>query len=141
MYGGKGIRDVGLGVAGLVDDDRQQERPALRHKMRTLIREPPLKAEIPFRTQPRRARDNGYEQCAVANFAADFLVPGIAAAKLASIEPDLDARCPECLADTAGRLCILRGIADEDRLRSGVQCTQPFLTILNFPLFAPNGRG
>jgi hypothetical protein len=34
----------------------------------------------------------------------------------------------------AGRLGILRGIADENGLRSGIQSTRPLSTMSSFPL-------
>jgi hypothetical protein len=47
---------------------------------------------------------------------ANLAVPRIAAPQFALVEPDFDARCPECFADTARRISILRGVAQEHRL-------------------------
>jgi hypothetical protein len=50
---------------------------------------------------------------AVADLLADLQVPGVTTAQFALIEPDLDCRRLQCLADALGGLCILRCVAQE----------------------------
>ena len=61
---------------------------------------------------------------------ADRDVPRIATPQLALVEPDLDAGCPERLADAPRRLRILRGVAQEhgpDCWRVSAHCDPPRL--------------
>ena len=60
------------------------------------------------------SRDDGNEQSAGFNPLADGIVPGIAATKLALVEPHSDAVRPQRVTDPAGRRGILRGIIQED---------------------------
>jgi hypothetical protein len=59
--------------------------------MRALLGNAPLEPEIAFRTRRGVRRDDRDEQRAVADLLADLQVPGVPAAQLALIKPDLDA--------------------------------------------------
>ena len=62
-------------------------------------------------------RDNGHEESTVTDFAPDPLVPDVSTPKLALVEPYLDACGSKRIADPPGGLGILRGIAQEYRMR------------------------
>jgi hypothetical protein len=77
----------------------------------------PLASEVPLIAAFRISRDNGDKQMAVVDLLPDLAVPGIAAAQLALVKPDLDAACAECLANPLDSLRVLRGVASEHRSR------------------------
>ena len=41
-------------------------------------------------------------------------IPGVAPAQFALVEPNLDTRCPQGLADARDRLGVLGGVGEED---------------------------
>ena len=75
--------------------------------MRAVNSELPFEAEIALDTSVSVRRDYGNEQCARLDLVPDGLVPGLAAPQLTFVEPDLDARCAECVGDTLCRNSIL----------------------------------
>jgi len=46
--------------------------------------------------------------------AADFLVPRVASAQLALVEPDIDAEAVECIGDSAGGGGVFARVAEKD---------------------------
>jgi hypothetical protein len=74
----------------------------------------PLEAEIPLGPLGGIGGDDRDEQGAVANLPPYLLVPGIAAAQLALVEPNFDARGLQRIADATCGRSILRGIAQEN---------------------------
>jgi hypothetical protein len=58
--------------------------------------------------------DDGDEERAGLDLLMDRLVPGIPAPKLALVEPDLNARGSQRVANAPSSLGILRGVAQED---------------------------
>ena len=52
-------------------------------------------------------------RCPVLDLLPDFVIPGIAPAQLALVEPNLDARRRQRIANALRRLGILRGVAPE----------------------------
>jgi hypothetical protein len=128
-------------ITCVVDDDRQQEGLVGIHEVRAINRQLPFKTEVPLTTIVRGVRDYREKQGAGLDLLADRLIPGVPAPQLALVEPDFDARRPEGFADTAGRLRVLRGIADENGVTSATQGAQPFSIISSFPLVVSNGRG
>src|SRR5882762_9375273 len=121
-----------------IQNDRHDECPVATHQVRALLGKVPFQAKVTLSTLLRVPGNDGNEHHAVANLLPNLPVPDIAAAQLTLVEPDFDTRCPECFADTAGSLGILRGIADKNALRSAVQGTQPPSTMSSIPLCAPN---
>src|SRR5271169_2403301 len=81
-------------------------------------------------------RDDGDEERAGLDLLADQLIPGITATQLALVEPDFEACRPEGFADTTGCLSVLRGVADENGVRSVAQGAQPPSTMSRLPLCA-----
>ena len=79
--------------------------------MAAVDREFPLETEVAFIAGVRAAGDDREEERAGLDLLADRLVPGIPAAQLALVEPDLDAGGAERLANPLRSLCILRGVA------------------------------
>ena len=105
---------MGILFIDVVDDDGNEKWLVVCHVLRAIDGQPPLAPEVAFEPGLRLRRDDGDEQHARANLLADLLIPCIAAAKLALIEPDFDARSLKRVADAARRLGILRGIAEKD---------------------------
>jgi hypothetical protein len=90
--------------------------------MRAILRQLPLQAKIAFPSCLRVGRDDRHEQCAFFDLSADLLIPRIASAKLALVEPDLDRSSAKRIADFPRRHRVLRGIAQEDGFRGGAHC-------------------
>ena len=109
------IRHVGVGLAGLVQCDRQDERLAFGHEVRSLLRQPPLEPEVALEPALRVAGNQRHEQGAVLDFAADFLIPRVAAAQFALIKPDLDPVGAEGRGNAFSRGRVFMGIAEENR--------------------------
>src|SRR5215469_15727364 len=82
----------------------------------TLIREVPLKPEVPLATRRGVRRGDGNEERAVANLTTDLLVPHIPGPELALVEPDFDALGPKRIADPTRSIGVLRSVAKEYRL-------------------------
>jgi len=78
-----------------------------------LIRKVPLKAKVAFMPCRRVRGNDGHEECTVVQLTPDLLIPRVPAAKLALVEPDLEARSSKSLADALCRIGILRGVAEE----------------------------
>jgi hypothetical protein len=76
----------------------------------------PFEPKIPFVAGVRVFRDHRNEQRATLDLLADRLIPGIAAAKFALIEPHLNACGADGLTETLGGLGVLGGVAEEDRV-------------------------
>jgi hypothetical protein len=66
-------------------------------------------------------RDDRNEEGAVPDLLTNGVIPGVTAPKLALVEPNLDTRIPERIANPSSSLGILRGVAKEDSLRRLVQ--------------------
>jgi len=58
----------------------------------------------------------GMKKGTISDLAANLLVPGITAAKLALVEPHFDAGCAQGRAEALCGLMVLRGIAQKDRV-------------------------
>jgi hypothetical protein len=67
----------------------------------------PLPAKVAFQTLLCVTGDDWNEECAIPFTGSDRLIPGIAAAQLALVEPDLDARGPQRIANARSGLCVL----------------------------------
>src|SRR6516165_6027710 len=109
----KGVRHVGARTGCRIKADRQDERAVAGHHVGALVRKIPLKPEVAL--LPRRCirRNDGNKERAVADLASDLLIPHVAAAQLALVEPDLDTRTAQRLANAPSRLRVLRGIAQK----------------------------
>src|ERR1700691_3515634 len=81
--------------------------------MRAIDRELPFEAEITFGANTRVFRYDRNEQRAGLDLISDRVVPGIAAAQLALVEPHLDARGAQGLTDALGGRGVLGGVAEE----------------------------
>src|ERR1700722_1359035 len=91
LYLTKPIRDSALLVRCVIDDHRQQKRQGRRHQVTTVDTELPFEPKVSLSTNVRILRDHRYEQRAAFYLAADRRIPAVAAAKLALVEPHLDA--------------------------------------------------
>ena len=111
LYIPKPLRHPFVIIRCVVDGHRQQECSVRRHQMAAVDREFPLETEVAFIAGVRAAGDDREEERAGLDLLADRLVPGIPAAQLALVEPDLDAGSAERLANPLRSLCILRGVA------------------------------
>lgn len=63
----------------------------LGHVVRAVNRKPPFAAEVAFVSGLGVGRDDCYKKAAIADPFVNLAVPGIAAPKLAAVEPHLDA--------------------------------------------------
>ena len=75
----------------------------------------PFEPEVAFPALIALAGDDRHEEGALLDLAADLLVPDIAAAQLAHVEPNLDPEGAQGIGDVASRVRILAGIAEENR--------------------------
>src|ERR1700722_11310092 len=91
MHFAKLLRHLGLRIRSAIDDDRKQERSALVHVERTGDRKVPFTPEVAFLARLRIRRDDRHKQVAALDLPADQRIPSITAAKLALVEPHLDA--------------------------------------------------
>jgi len=62
-------------------------------------------------------RDYRHEVIALANLLADLLIPGVAAAELALVEPDVEAKARQCIAYGPCGLAVIGGITQENGRR------------------------
>jgi hypothetical protein len=85
--------------------------------MGALICEVPLQAEIAFMPGSRVRGNDRNKERAVVDLAPDLLIPGVPAAQLTLVEPDLNAGCSQCRANPLSGLRILRGVAQKHRVR------------------------
>jgi hypothetical protein len=77
----------------------------------------PFAAKIAFEALLRVVGDNWNEEDAVLDLVPDLLIPRVPAAQLALVEKHLDAGRTQRLANPLGRVRILRGVAQEYRVR------------------------
>jgi len=111
----KGLRHVRPCARRRINADGHDERLIPSHPVAPLIGKVPLEPEVPLATRRRVCRYDGNEERAGADLATDLLVPNVSAPELTLVEPNLNARGPQCLAKLLGRLRVLRGIAQEHR--------------------------
>jgi hypothetical protein len=104
-------------IARIVDDDRQQKREVRIHEVTAINRQLPFESEIALTALVRGVRDDREERQTGLDLPADRLVPRIAAAKLAPVEPDLNVAGAQCL-NPLGSLRVLGGVAEKDCTRS-----------------------
>ena len=86
----EGLRHFRASVRRVIDDDRNNEGLRARHEVRTLVGKVPLQPEISLGTRFGVGRDQRKEQRAILDLLADLLIPGIAAAQFATVEPDFE---------------------------------------------------
>src|SRR5687768_16775208 len=91
----KFLRDFGSLFYHIVYDYGQDEGPVPRHDMRPLDGDFPLPPEITFAPLLRVPGDDWKEQCALLDLFSYLLVPRIAAAEIAFIEPHVDTEGPQ----------------------------------------------
>src|SRR3974390_3379783 len=108
------IGNVLFVLACLVDHDGQQESLVGCDEVRPVDRELPFESEVPLGPLMSVFRNEGNKERAGLDLLADRLVPSVSAPQLALVEPDLDARSPEGLADALRSLGIFRRVAQED---------------------------
>src|ERR1700691_209623 len=82
--------------------------------MRAIDCKLPFEAEIAFGPTTGVFRYDRNEQRAGLDLLSDRVVPGVAAAQFALVEPHLDARGAQGPADALGGRCILGGVAEEN---------------------------
>ena len=87
----KRLRNIRAGIRRSIQTHRHDERPIARHQVGALVRKAPFEPKVAFLPRLRVGGDEGDEQRAVADFAPDFLIPGIPAPQLALVEPHFDA--------------------------------------------------
>ncbi len=103
MHFAKRLRNAGGGFGRIVNHDRQQERCIIGHVMSALDRQAPLTSKIALGPRIGMSGDDRDEQCAVVQLLADLPIPGVPAPQFALVEPDLDARGAQGLADPQRR--------------------------------------
>ncbi len=84
-----------------------------RHLVTALIRKIPLQAEVALVPGGGVSGDHRNEKRALLDFAPDLLVPDVAAAQLALIEPDFEPGGTQRLGDSTCSLRILGCVAQE----------------------------
>src|SRR5581483_6609860 len=92
----------------------QQEHVVIRHVERALDRQPPLSPEVSLVARLGMSRADGHEVIALADLAADLLIPRITADQRALVVPHLHAEIGKGIPDELRRAPILRGVAEED---------------------------
>ncbi len=90
-----------------VDHHRQQERLVVCHVQRSVHRQVPFAAEVTFLARLRVRRNHRHEERAFLDLPADRCVPRVAPAQRTLVEPDVEARCPQRVADAPGSLRVL----------------------------------
>ena len=108
------LGDIGVGFPGVVDDHRDDEGAIFRHVVGAVHRHSPLAPKVAFLPRLRVGGDDRHEKRAVLDLAADFLVPHIAAAQFAHVEPDLHAKGAEGFGNVPGGFTVFPGIGKED---------------------------
>ena len=104
-------------LARVVDDHRQQKQVIVRHVERALDRQTPFAPKITLVAGLGARRHDGHEEIALAYLFADLLIPRIAPAQLAFVQPDVDPELGERIADRARRLAVFGCVAEEYRCR------------------------
>ena len=123
LDGEKFVGDARPEFARAVDDDGQEEHDVVGHIEGALGGEAPFAAEVTLLAGLGGGRDHRHEIVAVADLAADFLVPGVAAAEFAFVIPDFETGGGEGIAHGACGGAVFGGIADEDgRARQERRC-------------------
>jgi len=117
LHRAKLLRHAGDAVIGVVDDHRHEKGLLGGHVVHAVDGEPPLAPEVTLEARLSVGGNDGHEQRAFANLAADLLVPDIPTAQLALVEPDFDAAGSQRLANASGSIRVLRGVAQKDRFR------------------------
>ena len=84
---------------------------------RALDRQAPLAAKIALVPRLGSRRHDGHEVIALADLFADLLIPGVAPAQLAFVQPDLHAELRERIADRSRGLAVFGCVAQEYRCR------------------------
>jgi len=98
-----------------VDDDGHEKHDAVGHVMAAVDGEAPFAAEVAVAARLGLRRDDRQEIGALADLAADFLVPRVAAAEFVFVIPDVDPGGFEGVAEEAGGGAILGGVVYENR--------------------------
>src|SRR5580692_5076513 len=112
LHRAKPVRNEGLGLAGLIDDDGQYERHAGGESPGTLGRQVPLNPEVPLVPSLRRRRDDRDEKDTLLDLAPYLCVPFVAVLQAAvGIKPDFDSARAQAVANALGRLGVLGGVA------------------------------
>src|SRR6185312_9817770 len=114
LDGEESVRDARPGLARIVDDHRQEKGVIIRHVEGALDCQAPLTAEVSFRPRLGLCRDHRHEEVALADLAADLLVPRVTAGQIALVVPDLETVPGQSVAEAQGGLAVLRGIAQKD---------------------------
>ena len=77
----------------------------------------PLAAKVPLVAGFGARGYDGHEVIALADLLANLLIPGVAPAQLALVQPDLDAELRQRIADRSRGLTVFGCIAQEYRCR------------------------
>ena len=110
----KAVRDAGRFLRRVVNHHWQQERLVVGHVQHAVDRQIPFAAEVALAAGVGVGRDDRDEQCTFLDLLAYRCVPRITPAQLALVEPYVEARGAECLADAARGSGVLRRVAEED---------------------------
>ena len=117
LHGEELLGYPGARLIRAVDHHRQEKEVIVRHVERALDRQTPFAAEVTLVPRLGPRRHDGHEVVALADLAADFLIPCIAAAEFALVEPYFETEARQCIAERACGLAVIRGIAEKYRCR------------------------
>ena len=107
------VGQVGNPFPSFIDTHRDDKGLVAGNHLGALVGDRPLEPKVPFRTRCGVSRDDGDKEGAVAYLVADLLVPGVAAAQFTLVEPHLDARGAQRLANAPRCRRILRRVTEE----------------------------
>jgi hypothetical protein len=115
LHFSKPIRESVLLVRCVIDHNRQQKWQVRCHQVASVDRELPFEPKVSFASIVSVLRDYRNEQRAALYLAANRHIPGISPAQLALIEPHLDARGAQRVAQLLRSFGVLGGVAQEHR--------------------------
>jgi hypothetical protein len=113
LHSEESIGHVCIALRSVVDAHRNKECALAPYEVRALLGEMPFEAKVPLDSGLRPRGNDWYEERAITDLVTYALVPRIAAAQLALVEPNLNSGSPESMANPLHSLRVLRGVAQK----------------------------